>query len=183
MFDLVDNCKQLHAFMDRLEEYMLKAIEITLKLEPDEINFCDDWGTQKQLIISPVMWRELFKPRYKRMFDLVHKNKAYVYLHSDGQIMEIVPDLIEIGVDVLNPQCSCMDLEKLARMTRKKMCIAAYIDAQYILPHGSPGEVKQYIKDLISIFQAREGGFWFKPQPDTDVPFSNIKAMFEAFWE
>ena len=73
----------------------------------------DDWGTQISLLINPQIWREIFKPMYKDYCDLAHSKNKYVFFHSDGFIEQIYPDLVEIGVDAINSQLFCMDIENL----------------------------------------------------------------------
>jgi len=100
----------------------------------------------------PEFWREFFEPRYKKMPNLEHDHGVYLHFHSDDHIIEIIPDSIEVGVNVLNQQFSCHRLQDLADVTRGKACIASDIDRQYILPKGSPEELEAYIKRVIDIF-------------------------------
>ena len=174
--------KELYEFADRLLEYCLKSIEIVLEAKPDGVSFADDWGTQDRLMINPSLWREFFKPRYKEMFKLVHDHEAYVYFHSDGYIKDIIPDLAEIGVDILNPQFSCFKLEELAEIVHDRVCISSDIDRQYILPHGSPAEVKDYVKKVIELFSHEgRGGLICRGEINIDVPLRNVEAMYRAF--
>ncbi len=169
-------------FADRLLEYSLESIQQTLEAKPDCVTFADDWGSQDRLLIHPRIWTSFFKPRYKKMFDLVHDHGAYVQLHSDGHITDILDDLYEIGVNILNPQFSCHDLDDLAQRSKGRFCISADIDRQVILPHGSPREVSAYVKHVIKIFgQDNEGGLFGRGELNMDVPLENAKAMFDAF--
>lgn len=107
-------------------------------------------------MIRPERWRRLFEPYYKRIFKAVHSVNRHVLFHSDGYTMDIVPDLIEIGVNIFNPQFSGMDLPRLAKMTRGKMCILADIDRQYILPKGTVKEVKEYVKYIFDLLSGKK---------------------------
>lgn len=158
-------------------------LERQLEYDIDGISFMDDWGTQRQLMINPKQWRKLFKPAYQKIIDLVHQAGKFFYFHSDGNIMEIISDLIEIGVDVLNPQFSCMDLDELGRKCGGKICISSDIDRQYILPRGSVEEVKRYVKRVIEILGSHNGGLIGRGEIGPDVPLANVEAMFEAFSE
>lgn len=183
MFDLLEGSKEFEVFADKLLEYFLCGIEDALKLEPDAVAFGDDWGTQKQLIINPKIWMEFFKPRYKKMFDLVHSKNVYVRFHSDGYIKEIIPDLIEIGVNILNPQFSCFDLDELVKLTKNKVCIESDIDRQYILPRGTVEEVKNYVRLVLEKFDAKNGGFIGKGEASMDTQLENLEAMYQTFLE
>jgi len=133
-------------------------------------------------MIRPELWRRIFKPYYKKIFKAVHSNNRHVLFHSDGYTMDIVTDLIEIGVDIFNPQFSGMDLARLATITGGKMCILADIDRQYILPEGKPKEVKEYVKCVFYLFARREGGFIFRGWIiDKDTPLENVETMYKAY--
>ena len=174
--------KELYEFADRLLEYCLESISLVLEAKPDAVSFADDWGTQNRLMVNPEFWREFFKPRYKEMFKLVHDGGAYVYFHSDGYILDIIPDLAEIGVDILNPQFSCFRLEDLAEAVYENICISSDIDRQYILPKGRPEEVKAYVKRVIELFSHEgRGGLICRGEINIDVPLENVEAMYEAF--
>ncbi|MCX8170707.1 MAG: hypothetical protein N3E47_01865 [Candidatus Bathyarchaeota archaeon] len=182
MMDLVRGRRELEAFADRLLEYCISSLQIVLEAKPDAVSFADDWGTQDRLMINPSLWRSFFKPRYRVMFKLVHDYNAYVYFHSDGYIMDIIPDLMEIGVDVLNPQFSCHNLKLLADSVRDRICISSDIDRQYVLPRGSPREVEDYVKMVVELFgYGNSGGLIGRGEVNIDVPLENVEAMYRAF--
>jgi len=180
--DLVRKPREFVDFADRLLEYCLQSIGRTLEAKPDCVNFGDDWGAQDRLLIKPEIWRSFFKPRYKKMFDLVHDGGAFVQLHSDGYIVDILDDLYDIGVDILNPQFSCHDLDDFAARTRGRFCINSDVDRQVTLPHASRAGMASHIKYLVKIFgQENEGGLFGRGELNMDVPLENVKAMFDSF--
>lgn len=182
MVDFMKRPKELYEFADRLQGYIMDFLEAVLVAKPDIIVSQDDWGSQKGLMVRPEFWREFFKPRYKEMFKQVRDHGAHLYFHSDGFIMDIVPDLIEVGVDVLNPQFSCHELAELGEVTRGKVCIASDIDRQYILPRGKPEEVETYVERVIDIFgYGNDGGLMLMGEINVDTPLENVKAMYRAF--
>jgi uroporphyrinogen-III decarboxylase len=182
LVDFVRNLRQVHELADMLLEYCLRSIEFVLDAKPDAVSLADDWGTQDRLMVKPEFWREFFKPRYKEMFNLIHDGGAYVYFHSDGYILDIIPDLIEIGVDILNPQYSCFKLEELAQAVHGKLCIASDIDRQYVLPRGSIKEVDEYVKKVVELFShCGRGGLICRGEVGVDVPLENVEAMYMAF--
>jgi len=182
LIDFLTKPKRLYNFADMLLEYCFRSISFVLDAKPDAVSFGDDWGTQDRLMVNPSFWREFFKPRYEKMFKLVHDGGAYVYFHSDGYILDIIQDLAEIGVDVLNPQFSCFKLEKLEEAVYEKMCVSSDIDRQYVLPMGTPEEVDVYIKRVIELFSHEgRGGLICRGEINIDIPLENIEAMYQAF--
>jgi len=183
MVDLGEDREEIHFLADKVLNYNLEGIHQALMLGVDGILFADDWGTQNSLMISPALWRKFFKPRYQKMFALVHQAKAHVFFHSDGYTMDIIQDLLDIGADVLNPQFSCMNLKELSQKTKGKVCILTDIDRQHILPLGTPEQVKNYVREIIKLFGTPQGGIIGMGEIGPDVPLANIRAMFSAFRE
>jgi len=183
LIDLMEGREEIEAMVDGILNYNLKLIEKWSELDVDGIAFGDDWGTQDQLMVNPKLWRRFFKPKYKKMFDLVHEAGKHVHFHSDGYIMEIIPDLIEIGVDVLNPEHSIMDINELKKIMGGKICIRSDVDCQYILPYGTEQEVKNHIKEIIKAFGNYNGGLILHGEIQPGVPLTNVKVMYETFQE
>jgi uroporphyrinogen decarboxylase len=150
--------------------------------------FADDLGTQQNLQISPKMYRSIIKPRQKALFDVVRQHtQAKIFLHSDGAIARIIPDLIEIGVDIVNPvqpTCEGMDTAVLKRDFGKDITFWGAVDTQHVLPFGTRqqvvDEVKRRIDDL-----APGGGFVLAAvhniQPE--VPPENVVTLFDTALE
>ena len=123
------------------------------------VAFFDDWGTQSSLIISPEMWREFFKPRYKKQFDLVHEYGMDVYFHCCGYIYDIIPDLIEIGVNMLNlSQPNLFDIEKLGRDFGGKVCFVCPVSYQTTSLSGTREDIRQDVKKLVDSLGRHNGG-------------------------
>ena len=106
-----------------------------------------------------------------------------IFLHSCGSVYELIPDFIEIGLNILNPQFSCMDLKALAAATHKKLTILSDIDRQRLLPFGKPDEVRDHVRNVVRIFDAKNGGFIGRGELAKDVPLANAEAMYAAFRE
>jgi len=171
---------------NRIVEFSLQEIEEQLKLDVDGIFFSDDWGTQTGLLMNPDDWRKWFKPQYKRLFDAVHAGGAHAWMHLCGNVRTIVPDLIEVGLDVLNPiQPMAMDVDDLAASFGGKVCFFGGADVQGTLPHGSVQDVEDEVKHLIDIFGRFNGGYIGSTShtilPET--PPENVVALFRAFRE
>lgn len=173
--------------MDAVEEYVLELIRYWGELGADAIFLTDDWGSQNSLMISPEMWRKFFKKRYERIFGEVHRLGMDVMLHSCGNVMDLVGDLIDVGLDVLDPlQPGAMDLEKLAREYGGKIGFCGAVDIQKLLPYGTPGQVKDEIRRLIDLLGRSWGGrFIVSPanMMGPDMPLENLQALFEVCHE
>lgn len=126
----------------------------------DAVQFADDWGSQQSLLISPEMFRKIFKPRYQKQYALAHKLGLDVYLHSCGYILDIIPDLIEIGLDILNPgQPSLNGIEKLGMQFGGKICFACPVNYQTTGVSGTPAEINQEVQAYVQHLSRPEGGF------------------------
>jgi len=181
LMDLAEDRQEAHELVDRLVEHHIENIKKVLPGKPDCIAFGDDLGAQNALLMSPDMWRRFYKPRYKRMFDVVRDGGAYVWFHTDGWIFEIMEDLIEIGVQILNPQHTIMGNKRVADLIGGKVCIRTDIDRQYIIPRGTREEITEAVKEVIALFGNFNGGLILHGEVGPDVPFENIVALYEAY--
>lgn len=190
--DLALNHQLVGRLMDKVKQTKAAYWERVLEEVGDYLDVMmlgDDFGGQNRLLMSPKTWRELIKPRLKELFDFLHsKSKGKVFLHSCGSIREVIPDLIEIGVDILNPvqlSAAGMDSAGLKREFGKDLTFwGGGIDTQLVLPRGTPeevrSEVRRRLKDLMP-----GGGFVFNPVHNIqgDVPAQNLMAMWETLRE
>lgn len=181
--DFAVGAPELDTIADTIVEANLKEIAYGGEAGVDVMGFADDWGTQERLLISPEKWRSFFKPRYKRMFDACHSYGAKVSFHSDGQILSIVPDLIEVGVDIMRPQFSCLDIRELASMTKGRITMVMDPDRQRILPFGTPDQVRSHIREIVEVFGLPEGGLVGRGEVMSDVPLENAEALLDALVE
>ena len=134
-------------------------------------------------MIDPEMWRKYFKPAYKKLIDEAKKRDLHVDFHSDGNIIKILDDFVEIGVDVLNPQISAMDIKKLSSACRGKVCIRTDIDRQYLLQFGTNKEVRDYIKKIVELLGNEKGGLILYAEINYDAKLDNIEELFKSFSE
>jgi len=181
LIDIVLGRKELHILLDKLLKYKLRLIKMWLELGVDGVYFLDDWGTQRGLMIRPDFWRSYFKPYYKKMFDMVHKAGKHVFFHSDGYILDIIQDLIEIGVDALNVQIKLIGVNVLSKQFGGKVCFLADIDRQHLLPFGTPEEIERHIKYIIKTLGSFDGGLISWGEISIDVPLENAETMLKAF--
>lgn len=181
--DLAEDHEGIHELADKLVAYNLYSIERYVKLGADCIAFGDDWGAQNALLIHPDMWRRFFKPRYARMFAPAREQGVHIWFHSDGWILEIIEDLIEIGVTLLNPQHEIMGTKRVGEIVRGRCCIRTDISRQTVLPFGTPEEVRAAVKEALEAFATEDGGCMLHGEIGPDVPFENIEALYSAFYE
>ncbi len=181
--DLAENNDEVNELADRLVDYWTEGITGSLQAGADGCYFSDDWGAQHAMLIGPQTWREFFKPRYKRMFDAVHNSGGHVWFHTDGYTWDILDDFIEIGIDVLNPQHHIMGNERVAQRIAGRICLRSDLDRQHIIPHGTKEEIEDHVKEIIALFGNYDGGLILHGEIGPDVPFENIKVMYQAFEE
>ncbi len=171
---------------DRVVEYNLAIIDQLIARGVDCVFFSDDWGCQRGLLMNPDDWRRFYKPSYKRMFERVRSGGAHVWMHLCGNITAILPDLIDSGLNVLNPvQPQAMDVRQLSREFGGKVCFNGGVDVQGTLVRGTPEDVKREVHELVSLFGKFNGGYIggtsHSVMPET--PLDNVIAMYEAFAE
>ena len=99
--DLLDQPEELFRLIGRIQDFYMKEMELWADTEVDALFIMDDWGAQNALLIAPSLWREIFKPLYKEYADMAHEKGKYMFMHSDGFILDILPDLVEIGIDAI----------------------------------------------------------------------------------
>jgi len=114
--------------MALVHEFYRQHVALWCLTGVDAIVIGDDWGSQSVLLISPRQWRRLFRPLYADYFAQAHSAGKRVFFHSDGMIREIIPDLIDIGVEALNSQLFCMDIEEIGRTFRGQLTFWGEID-------------------------------------------------------
>jgi uroporphyrinogen decarboxylase len=192
LLDLVLNPKLAEAVMGRLAEVYMERFDPYIEaVGPyvDVINVNDDLGAQDRPLMSPKTYRELVKPYQRKVYEYIHsRTDAKLFLHSDGAIRDIIPDLIEIGVDILNPlQYSAigMDAADLKREFGEDLTFwGGGVDTQRVLPYGSPDQVRDEVRRQLDVLMPG-GGYVFNTVHNIlhEVPAENIVAMYETIWE
>jgi uroporphyrinogen decarboxylase len=163
-------------------EYTRKSLELG-KGRIDIIENCNDFGTQVNTIISKEMFKEYFKPFLKNLYELIKSYDAIAFQHSCGAIKDIIPDLVEIGVDVLNPiqvSANGMNLDELKTDFGKNVTFCGGIDTQHLLPEGTPMDVRDEVRRVLGLFKEQGGYILCGSQGlEKDIPVENIIAMFD----
>lgn len=138
-------------------------------------------------MMSLETWRRFFRPGFAAFIELAHRHNLKVMHHTCGSVVELIPDFIGCGLDVLQslqPQAAGMDLGRLRREFGRDLCFQGGIDIQGVLPHGTPAEVREHVRSRLEA-AGTEGGYILGTahnlQPDT--PLANVLALFEAYEE
>lgn len=188
LIDLAADLEFAAALLGKLTDLMLAGLEAFLAAAGPEIDVLlmgDDLGTQRSTIMAPALYRTLLKPLHARLIEAVKRHsRAKVFFHSDGNIYTLLGDLIEVGVDIINPvQVSAGEMGDTARLKREfgdRLCFCGAIDTGYVLPRGAPADVRREVQRRIHDL-APGGGYILAAvhciQPD--VPVANVIAMFD----
>lgn len=183
LMDMLLYPKELHELLDNICDYFCHLIDIALEYDIDGVYFGDDWGQQKGMIMGPDHWREFIKPRMARMYARVKAKGKYVFQHSCGDVHEVFPDLIEIGLDCYQTfQPEVYDIEKMKAEYGKDLTFWGGISTQRCLPSSTPDEVKKEAKRVASILR-KNGGYILAPTHAVafDVPAENILVLEEIY--
>ena len=180
LLDLLVQPPELVELLKRIHVFYLKEIEAWASTDIDGIAFMDDWGTQTAMLASPDIFRHFFKPMYKEYAEIAHHYGKKIFLHSDGYILDIIPDLIEVGIDVLNSQVFCMGLKKLGDNFRGQLCFWGEIDRQYLLSQGTREEIQAAVMDFVDHLYS-DGGIIAQCEFGLEAKPENIRLVFELF--
>lgn len=159
--------QELGRLIDVLVEMNLFAIERFAEAGADGYIFCDDWGLQNRLMISPGSWRAIWKPRYARVYRAAHEAGLFTFLHSCGDIVDILDDLIDVGLDVIQmDQQENMGLAMLGERFGGRLAFWCPVDIQNTMVYGTLGEIRAYCRKMVETLGRPEGGFIAKWYPD-----------------
>jgi uroporphyrinogen decarboxylase len=186
MLDMASHVAYIEPLLDKAMEFSIGIAKQLAGLGVDGLWFGDDFGAQNGMMISPKMWRTIFKPRFAEVFQevrLVNPNLLVMY-HCDGAISPILNDLIEIGLDVLNPvqpNVPGHEPQDLKTKFGDRLSFWGAIDQQYVLPQGTANEIEQDVAEKIQILGAN-GGYMCSPAHilQADTPLENIETFLGA---
>lgn len=185
MMDLYDQPAFVDNLLDGLEAVCCAVIDRLVRDYGDRIDaigFSEDMGTQRGLMLSPASWRRFLKPHQQRMFDRIRAAGKVMYLHSCGDVQPIVGELIDMGVQMLQPiQPETMDIFALKRRYGRNLCFAGGVSTQQTLPYGTPGQVRAEVRRCIEVM-GEGGGYVLAPAKPIlpGVPLANAVALIDA---
>jgi len=189
--DLYLNPELLTRLADLVFEYEMAVIEEIARRGADGVWFFDDWGTEHNLFIKPELWQQFFKPYYAAQFQRIHKLNMRAFFHSCGCVWKIIPELIDIGADVLNLEQMLVfgsghqtGYERLRQEFGGKVCFTVNVDTQRTLISGTPEEIEGEIQHIFHTFDLPQGGFIVFADAGKDhniVPPENLHLVEELF--
>jgi len=180
MMDVAEENPKLYELRDIVTDYWYRIAKAHLDCGATLVGAGDDLGMQDRLPISPEAWRKLIKPAYSRIFGLTRERGAGFALHTDGYVVDIIPDLIETGLTQLNPQDLVNGLDNLVRLAKGKIHIALDIDRQSITVFGTPDDVEAHIRTCIRTLGSPQGGLTLVWGVYPGTPIANIEAAIRA---
>ena len=178
--DLLTRPKKMLEFLEKLHDFYCRYFRKLAQTDVDALLYMDDWGSQNALLIDPKLWKEFFRPLYRDYIDIAHAAGKKVFMHSDGYILDILPELIDLGLDAVNCQIFCMGTEKL-KPFRGKITFWGEIDRQHLLPYGTKEDIRAAVRSVHDALYDQGGciaqcefGIGAKPE--------NVREVFAA-WE
>lgn len=177
---MVEEPRAVKALICRIAEVKIRLTERLIEeVKVDGIMFGDDWGWERGLLMGPKFWREFIKPEQRRLYEACKRKGVLINQHTDGKVDEIIPDLIEIGVDILNPvQPECHDLNRLKEEFGHVLTFHGAVSSR-LLDKGRPEEVFEEVRVRINQL-APGGGFVLAPAHWVPYPSENLEAFKEA---
>jgi uroporphyrinogen decarboxylase len=182
MIDFAEEPPELQMLIDKVLEYNLRQADLRIQslTEPGQIvYFGDDLGMQTSLPMNPKKWRKYLKPCYSQIYRLFKEAGHYVYMHTDGHILEIIPDLVDAGVNIINPQSRANGLDGLAQVCKGKVCVDLDLDRQ-LFPFATPAEIDAHVREAVEKLGAPAGGLWLRAELNYEIPLENIEAVLTA---
>jgi uroporphyrinogen decarboxylase len=186
LFDLGADPAYVGELLDRIADIQVVLIDRFLEVGVDGGYFGDDYGSQAGLLFSPATWRTLIKPRLARLFSPFVERGLPVLMHSDGQIADIIEDLVEIGLTALNPvQPEVLDHAWLRGTFGERLAFYGGVSTQTVLPRGLPGEVRAAVAECRASLAPDGTNLLLAPSHRlmSDIPMTNVDALLAAFAE
>ncbi len=183
--DLAANPGEVKRLRERVVPLLARCVENWARVGADAVLIWEDWGTQDRLLVSPRMWREVFKPDYASLCEVARRCGLTVWMHSCGYIRDIIPDLIECGVSVLQlDQPGLFGVDRLAEAFGGKVAFWCPVDVQQVLPTGDIARIEAFARELVEKLGAFDGGFiagFYQDMPSIGVKPEWQDAACRAF--
>jgi uroporphyrinogen decarboxylase len=179
--DLAVRPSGMFAFIERMHDFYCRWVEAWAKTDVDGISMMDDWGSQRGLLISPKTWAEVFKPLYRDYIAIAKRYGKKTFMHSDGYTLDILPALIDLGLDAFNTQIFCMGMDKLKPFAGH-ITFWGEVDRQHLLVDAAPEEVRRAVRGVYEALW-RGGGCIAQCEFGAGSRPENVRAVFEAWDE
>ncbi|MBT7698978.1 MAG: hypothetical protein HN700_01680 [Verrucomicrobia bacterium] len=189
-FDLAANPAVAEATFRKVREFYLGYLERILLASNSKIDIVltgDDFGAQNGLLISADMWRQFIRPGFADYIDLIKRHKTLAMHHTCGSVVDIIPDMIECGLDILQsiqPEAGGMSLANLKEMFGKDLCFHGGVSIQKTMPHGSRDDIRREVKAIADMAK-QDGGYIFCTSHNiqADTPVESIVTLMDAYLE
>jgi len=184
MIDFAEEGEALETLLDKVLQYNLIQAEVAAaKMKPGDIVYLgDDLGMQNGLAIGAAKWRKYLKPCFAQIYKVFRDKGIYVYMHTDGCIHEIIPDLYEVGANMVNPQFRANGLDRLERVCKGKIPINLDLDRQ-MFPFAKPAQIRDHVRECVQRMYLPQGGLALNIELNYEIPKENIVALFDAVRE
>ncbi|MFA5859525.1 MAG: uroporphyrinogen decarboxylase family protein [Elusimicrobiota bacterium] len=177
MVDFMEEPPEFVDLTEKLADYWVSVIKRYSDIGVKYFTFGDDLGFQTALPVSPVKWAKFIQPGYTRIFKACHANGGKVYLHTDGKIIDIIPNLITCGVDILNPQDSVNGIDNLVALAKGKVYLDLDVDRQNVTVFGTPAEIEKHLTECVQKLGSPTGGLSLKYGVYEGTPIENVAAV------
>ena len=176
LVDMLEEPVLYETLLDNIFAYQETIVKRTVALKPDIVQFGDDAGTTKALMMNPALWRSMIKPRLKKLFDICKNAGILVCFHCCGRVEDILDDILEIGADILNPlQAGANDLAAVKRKTAGKLALYGGIDSHTVMTANAQ-TVARLTEQVLGIL-AEGGGYIAHPDQGMRYPVENMEAI------
>ena len=186
MYMFAEEGEEIETLVSKVLEYNVNQVEAIIDNFNGLAVFGDDQGMQNGLVIGVDRWRKYLKPCYKKLYGMIKERhpETLIYMHTDGCIHKIMPDLVECGVDMINPQYRANGLDNLVRVCRKEQIIPINLDLdRQLFPHATPAELREHVARCVEALYLPEGGLGINVELNYEVPLENCYAILEAVEE
>jgi len=183
MIMFAEESEALKVLIDKVTEYNLYQVAAVLPRMGDILYFGDDLGMQRGLAVGAERWRRYIKPCFRKLYGLVksYKPSQLIYMHTDGCIWEVMPDLAECGVDMINPQFRANGIDKLVEVCRRKPIIPINLDLdRQLFPVATPSELYDHVAECVESLYLPKGGLGLNVEFNKDVSLENMAAVLDA---
>jgi len=177
--DLMDPPKGFLDFLEKMHDFYCRLLRKWAQTDVDCLNFMDDWGAQRSLLISPALWRKYFGPMYRDYIDIAHSAGKKISMHSDGYTLDIIPDLIDMGLDAFNTQIFCMGVDKL-KPFKGKITFWGEICRQHLLPYGTVEDIENAVTEVFENLWDN-GGCVAQCEFGAGAKPENVEAVFRTW--
>ncbi|HBG28530.1 MAG: hypothetical protein A2Y10_19805 [Planctomycetes bacterium GWF2_41_51] len=180
VFDMADNNANLWKIIEMIETFNQQIVREYIKAGAELIKYPEDLGMQVGPMISPSYFRKYIKPSYQRIMSLAREADCIVHMHSDGDIRDLINDMIDCGIDIINLQDIVNGIDWIRTKLKGNICIELDIDRQSITKFGTPDEIDKFILEEVKALGSKNGGLMMVYGLYPGIPVENVKSLMNA---